>query len=447
MRENFSKIGFILSVAGGAVGLGNAWKFPTLVGANGGFAFVLLYLVITVSIGFAIFLAEIAMGKLSQKDPVNAYKNLAIKHKNLWKFAGFSMIGGILVLSFYLVILGWVIRYIFVSFSTLPVGINEAKELFGQAVSSDIYGSIFYFFCAFFLTLFVVSKGVKSGIEKLNIYMMPALFIMLLAMLFYSFFFDGFSQAFKFLFYVDFSKLDLNSLLSALGLSFFTLCLGVGCILTYSASLNDDTNPVSSSFYIVLINILIGLMMGLIVFTFVFEFGSDPKEQGVGLVFFSLISLFAKLGVAGNILAFFFFLSLFFAGITSAVSMIEPFTFYLTNEYKISRKKALSYLGVVIFILGVLCILSLSGEFANVLTFGKKSFFDILDFVSSNVMLPIGAILSAIFVGFALPKERIEGFFMPYMKSKTMFELWYFMLRFVAPIAIVVIILNQILNS
>ena len=149
MKEQFSKIGFILSVAGGAVGLGNAWKFPTLVGTNGGSAFVLLYALITVTIGFAIFLAEIFMGKSSKKDPVNAYKTLAAKHPNLWKYAGFSMISGILVLSFYLVILGWVIRYIFVSLGTLPTDIDAARAMFEGYVGSDFLGSLFFFFIAF----------------------------------------------------------------------------------------------------------------------------------------------------------------------------------------------------------------------------------------------------------------------------------------------------------
>ncbi|MSN95995.1 sodium-dependent transporter [Campylobacter sp. FMV-PI01] len=446
MKEQFSKIGFILSIAGGAVGLGNAWKFPTLVGQNGGFAFVLLYLIITITIGFAIFLAEILMGKMSKKDPVNAYKTLAINHKNLWAKGGFFMIGGVLVLSFYLVILGWVIRYIFVALKSLPNDIETARDMFSSFVSNDIFGSIIFFFIAFFLTLFVVSKGVKSGIERLNIYMMPTLFVMLLGMLLFSMSIDGFSQASKFLFYVDFSKITVNSVLTALGLSFFTLCLGVGCILTYAASMDDDTNPVTSSFYIVLINIAIGLMMGLIVFTFVFEFGGNPQEQGVGLVFFTLVTLFAKFGIVGNFLAFLFFLSLFFAGITSAISMIEPFIFYLINEYKISRVRALCYTGIVIFLLSVCCILSLSTDYMEILKLGQKSFFDWLDFIASNLALPLGAIVSAIFVGFVLRKDLVKGFFMPYMKSHTLFEIWYFMLRFVAPMAIIVIMLNQFLS-
>lgn len=444
MNDKFSKIGFVLAVAGGAIGLGNAWKFPTLVGQNGGFAFVLLYLLLTISIGFCIFLAEIAMGKLSQKDPVNAYKSLALKYPQKWKFAGFFMLGGVFVLSFYLVIMGWVLKYMITSIYHLPSNTDEAGALFGTLIQNSILESSMYFLIAFFLTLFVVSKGVKSGIEKLNIWVMPSLFIMLVLLLGYCFFQDGFKEAFTYLFYPDFSKISLNSILTALGLAFFTLCLGIGCITTYAASLKDDTNLITSSIVVVILNICIGLMMGLIVFTFIFKFNANPAE-GAGLVFISLTTLFSNLGgYFGNFLAFYFFLALFFAGITSAVSMIEPFTFYLVNEYQISRFKALVFIGIVVFILGLGCILSFSSAYGEHFSFFGLSFFDNLDKLTSNFMLPLGALASAIFVGFFVDKENIYKVFSKFM-SKIVFEIWYFLLKFIAPLAIVIIMLNQIL--
>lgn len=446
MNDKFSRIGFILSVAGGAVGLGNAWKFPTLVGQNGGFAFVLLYLVLTLSIGFSIFLAEMAMGRLSGKDPVNSYKNLAPSHLKNWKYAGFTMLGGIFVLSFYLVIIGWVIRYIFISFGTLPQDIKTSGELFGNFITNDLSGNLLFYFLAFFSTLAVVSKGVKSGIEKLNVYAMPTLFILLLAMLFYSFSMDGFSKAFIFLFRPDFSKITFDVVLTALGLAFFTLCIGIGCITTYAASLGDGAKLVKSSVSIAFINILIGLMMGLIVFTFVFEFNSDPSSQGAGLVFVSLMTLFAKIGIMGNILAVVFFISLYFAGITSAVSMIEPFVFYLINEYKISRLKALVFCGVIIISLSTLCILSMHAVYGASFTFFDKSFFDILDFVSSNLMLPLGALLTAIFVGFVMDKRALYNLYKKDM-GDVWFKIWYNFLRYIAPICVIVIVAKQLFFS
>lgn len=446
MNDKFSRIGFILSVAGGAVGLGNAWKFPTLVGQNGGFAFVLLYLVLTLSIGFSIFLAEMAMGKLSGKDPVNAYKNLAPSNLQNWKYAGFTMLGGIFVLSFYLVIMGWVIRYIFVSFGSLPQNIEESGQLFESFITNDLSRNLFFYFLAFFSTLAVVSKGIKSGIEKVNVYVMPMLFILLLAMLVYSSSMSGFTQAFAFLFKPDFSKITFDVVLTALGLAFFTLCIGIGCITTYAASLQSDTNLVKSSVSIAFINILIGLMMGLIVFTFVFEFNADPSQQGAGLVFVSLMTLFSKIGLMGNFLAALFFISLFFAGITSAISMIEPFVFYLINEYKISRLKALVFCGFLIIILSTLCIFSMHAKMGASFTFFNKSFFDILDFISSNVMLPLGAFLTAIFVGFVMDKSKLYKIYSKDM-GEIGFKIWHSFLRYIAPICVLIIVVKQIFFS
>lgn len=434
----------MLAVAGSAVGLGNAWKFPTLVGSNGGSAFVLLYFILTLCVGFVIFLAELSIGKLSEKDPVNAYKNLAPKHKNAWALAGWTMIGAILIVSFYSVVIGWIVRYFVVSFGDLPASITESKQAFENLLGQEILVQFLCFAFVFLFVFWVVSKGIKSGIERLNVYMMPTLFILLCLMLVYAAFMDGFSGAARFLFVPNFEALGLDSILSALGLAFFSLSLGVGTIMTHSASLSDRTNFITSTIWIICINILIGLMMGLVVFTFVFEFGADPTQQGPGLIFVSLMTLFAKLGIVGNVLAVAFFLSLFFAGVTSAVSMIEPFTFYLINTFKFSRLKALVYIGIVVFVLGSLCILSYISITSEALAFFGKSFFDCLDYLSSNIIMPIGGICAAIFVGWVLKKEALQILFKPYM-SGVWFEIWYFFLRFISPLAIIFVGINQLL--
>lgn len=443
MTSKFSKIGFVLAVAGSAVGLGNAWKFPTLVGQNGGSAFILLYLALTLCVGFVIFLAELSIGKLSEKDPVNAYKSLAPTHKRLWGLAGWTMIGAILIMSFYSVVIGWVVRYFVASFGALPSDIERSAAEFGTLLNEQWLVQLLCFAFVFIFVFWVVSKGIKSGIERLNVYMMPTLFILLCVMLGYAVFREGFADAARFLFVPNFAALSLNSILSALGLAFFSLSLGVGTIMTYSASLPDRTNFITSTFSIIFINILIGLMMGLIVFTFIFEFGADPTQQGPGLIFVSLMTLFSKLGLIGNALAVLFFLSLFFAGVTSAVSMIEPFTFYLINTYKFTRRKALMCIAVVVFALGVVCVFSFIGATSDSLKFFGLSFFDLLDFASSNIIMPIGGISAAIFVGWVLKKEALVILFKPYM-SGVAFEIWYFMLRFIAPLAIILIALNQL---
>ena len=443
MQSKFSKIGFVLAVAGSAVGLGNAWKFPTLVGQNGGSAFVLLYLVLTLGVGFVIFLAELSIGKLSEKDPVNAYKSLAPTHKRAWGLAGWTMVGAILIASFYSVVIGWVVRYFVASFGTLPADIAQSKQTFEHLLSQEALVQMLCFTFVFLFVFWVVSKGIKSGIERLNVYMMPTLFVLLCLMLCYAAFKEGFGSAASFLFVPNFSALSLNSILAALGLAFFSLSLGVGTIMTYSASLPDRTNFITSTIWIIAINILIGLMMGLIVFTFIFEFGADPTQQGPGLIFVSLMTLFAKLGIVGNVLAVAFFLSLFFAGVTSAVSMIEPFAFYLINTYKMSRLKALVCIGVVVYALGTMCVFSYISATSEALTLFGKSFFDCLDYLSSNIIMPIGGICAAAFVGFVLKKEALQILFKPYM-SGIWFEVWYFFLRFISPLAIILVALNQL---
>lgn len=442
--NTFSKIGFVLSVAGGAIGLGNAWKFPTLVGENGGFFFVLLYLFFAIFVGLALFLAELAMGRLSGSDLANAYESLAVKNGKKWRFAGLSMLTGIFVLSFYLVVMAWALRYMWVSLFYLPSSLYEAKIDFQNLISTDLYSSFLFFIISFLLTIFIVSKGIIKGIERLNLILMPTLFIMLLFLLFYCFSFEkGFSQAFSYLFYPKLENLSFSSALNALGLALFTLCLGIGCIVTYSASLNSKTNFITSSLVVVFLNVLISLLMGLIVFTFIFEFDVKVDEQGSSLVFISLMSLFYNLGYLGNFLAFYFFLALFLAGISSAVSMIEPLTFYLINEYKFSRKKALFFLSFLVFALSCACILSINKDFSSFFSFFSYDFFTILDKFSSNILLPLGSLLVAIFVGFFVDVKKIYKLFSKFM-SKKVFKIWLFCLRFVAVFAILITMIYQI---
>ena len=230
----------------------------------------------------------------------------------------------------------------------------------------------------------------------------------------------------------------------ALGLAFWTLSLGMAAIITYSASLSDDTNLATSTISIVFINIILAIMIGLVIFTFIFEFGATPS-QGPGLVFISLPTLFAKLGVIGQILAVAFFAALIFAGITSAISIVEPFVFFLIREYGMSRKKALSIVSVGIFVLGFLCLLSNIENFGDKLTLFGKSFFDFLDFTASNILLPISGIGGAIFVGYFMKRDALYVLVSPYM-SDFVFNAWYFLLRYVAPVCVLIIMVNELLK-
>ncbi|WP_149714521.1 sodium-dependent transporter [Campylobacter concisus] len=442
MMDRFSKVGFVLSIIGAAIGLGNAWKFPYMVGSNGGSAFILIYLFFAFVVGLSIFFAEMAMGKISRLDTVGAFKSLATKDENSWKFAGVVMVTGLFIASFYTLIIGWVLKYVILSLGELPKDMASSETLFVNFTSKGIEEQILYFSIAFFAYFFILTKGIKSGIERINVFLIPALFILLLLMLGYSFGMNGFDEAAKFLLVPDFSKIDQGAILNALGLAFFTMCIGIGCILTYSSSLGNDTNLFTSSLYVVFANIIISVIIGLIVFTFTYEFGSEPSK-GAGLAFISLPTLFAKLGLLGNFLAFAFFTSLFFAGITSVISLVEPFIFFLNKSLGFSRNRSIIIVGAVVYLLGILCALSGIGDFKESLIFFGKSFFDLLDYLSSNIMLPLGGIIFAIFVGYFMKFELLKELFLPYM-GEIVFKIWYFLIRFVAPILVFVVLVREI---
>ena len=443
-KEQFSKIGYVLAVAGSAVGLGNAWKFPYMVGENGGSAFIILYLLITFLVGVPIFMAELSIGKLSESDSVNAFRKLAAKNKNLWQLVGIlAMVTAAIISSYYIVIIGWVFKYFVLSFSGLPSDIDSSKVIFNDLLTHGLGEQTLYFVIAFAACFYILSKGVKSGIEKLNIWMMPSLFVLLVCMLFYALSMgDGFVKAAKFLFVPNFSAITPDVVLQALGLAFFSLSMGVGVIPTYAANLPERTNLIKSTLSIIFINILIGIMMGLVVFTFIFAYGADSTASGPGLIFISLVTLFAKLGIVGNVMAVAFFISLLFAGITSAVSMIEPFAYYLVRKFEISRKMALLYIGAFVYILGIFCILSYYSDTSSAFSVCGKPFFDALDFLTSNIMMPIGAIIFSFFVGYKLKKESLYLLFGDFM-GRAFFEIWYFFLRYVVPVAICAIMIYQ----
>lgn len=439
MHKKFSKLGYILAMAGSAIGLGNAWKFPTMTGNHGGFAFIFLYFVLTILIACVAFLAEAGIGRLSGKDTPKALIELAPKGQRFWGLGGFFMITALLIASFYLVVIGWILYYAFVSIGGLPASTDEAGKLFDSLIKNNLTSVLSCYFAVLFITFYTVSRGIKEGIEKLNFILMPSLFILLIVILIYSFTFNssGFSGAVSFIFTPDFSKiLDPELILAAMGLALFSLSLGVGTVSTYGASLGEDTNLFKSLLYIVGLNICMGILMGLVVFSFVQVAPGASANDGPGLIFVSLASLFGELGVVGSALGFMFFISLLFAGITSAVSMIEPAVRYFEDEKGISRIKSSAILGVLVFGLGVLCVLSFYEPTKESFAIFGKSIFDILDYATSNVLMPLGVLFFSIFAGWIMPKERFYTLFLNYA-PKFAVDIWYFILRFILPILVV----------
>jgi len=253
---------------------------------------------------------------------------------------------------------------------------------------------------------------------------------------------SGFGQAFSFLFTPDFSKLHSSSVLAALGHAFFTLSLGMGSIMTYGASMGENENLFRSSIMVALIDTAIALVAGMVIFTFIFHFGAQPT-QGPGLVFVSLPALLSSFGLLGNVIALAFFIALAFAGITSAVSIIEPVVMYMTNRFNLSRTKALTLLALLTYAMGVLALMSNIETLKASVTFFGKGFFDILDFMSSSIMLPLGGMLVAIFVGFFMEKRKLETLLLPYM-SERLFGLWYMSIRYITPVGVLSIMIKQL---
>ncbi|AXK49707.1 sodium-dependent transporter [Aliarcobacter trophiarum LMG 25534] len=441
-KNRFSRVGYVLAIAGSAIGLGNIWKFPYITGANGGGAFVLVFLLAVFTIGLSIFIAEIILGKIVKKDAVSTFETLSPKNNKYFKYIGFSFITGVLIISFYPIVIAWILHYIVLSFDTLPKSVSEAENYFLNYTQTGVFSQLFYFSLVFYSIYFIIKKGVKKGIEKLNNLLIPALFIIFLGMFLYSTTMSGFGKAFEFMFYVDFSNFNTNSILIAVGHAFFCLSVGVATILTYSASISDDTHILKATFFVVIMDILTAFISGLIIFAIIFSANATP-DKGAGLVFITLPAIFYEMGSIGTIFAIFFFIALAFAAITSAVSMIEPAVMYLIERRGVKRAKATMIITFIAYFIGVFAILSMSNEFKEYLSVGGKNIFDILDFFTSAILMPLGGIAISIFVGYIMDKELLRSSLEPYM-GKYIYSSWLFILRFLTPIAIFILMLKEI---
>ncbi|AXX92560.1 sodium-dependent transporter [Malaciobacter molluscorum LMG 25693] len=440
--NHFSRIGFILAAAGSAVGLGNIWKFPYITGEYGGGAFVLVYLLAIVFIGLSVFLAEAVIGQNAQADIATAFiKTSKSKNKN-WKFAGFMIIAGLIILSFYSVVLGWILNYIFTSFGNLPTTPEVAGKAFNDLLGKNITGQIIFHTIIAGTVIFIVLKGIKAGIEKINLILMPLLAIILIGLLIYALTLDSFSQAISFMFSPNWAKIDSDALLAALGQAFFTLSLGVGTILTYSASLPRKVNFVKSSIMVAIVDTAIAIIAGLIIFSFLFEAGAKSTD-GPGLVFISLPVIFSGWGMLGHFISVSFFIALVFAGITSAVSMIEPALKFFTDRFGMTRLKATIICGTFFYVFGIIALLSMTGEYKAILTVFGKNAFDWMDFITSSFMMPLAAILTCVFLGYFVDKELLKRIFTTHV-SETFFNIWYNLIKFLVPIAITILLLNKL---
>ncbi len=444
MRNNWSsRLGFILAAVGSAVGLGNIWKFPFITGMNGGGAFVLVYLVAILFCGLPILMAEFVIGRHGQKDVVGSFKQLTPKN-GFWKSIGWlNLTTAFVILSYYGVVAGWTLDYLVKSLTGSFVGHNseEISGMFGGLVTDPVR-QIIYLTIFMGLALIAVMSGVKKGLERWNRVLMPSLFILLTFLAGYALTSPGASEGLKFMLYPDFSKLTAHGVLEAIGHSFFTLSLAMGAMVTYASYMDKKEEIYPVAIRIAFLDTLVAIVAGLAIFPIVFMVGMEPGS-GPGLIFKTLPQVFATIPM-GSILAILFFFMLAFAALSSAISLLEVLTAYMIDGKKYDRKKATIFMTVAVYIAGIPSALSYS-YFSNIKLFKGMEILDSLDYIASNYMLPIGGLLIAIYTGYILDKKiamaEITGGGSDFLK---IFQVWYFVIRYIAPVAVFVIFLTKI---
>tara|TARA_Y100000741_G_scaffold33785_1_gene23926 strand:- start:19027 stop:20574 length:1548 start_codon:yes stop_codon:yes gene_type:complete len=397
-REQWgSRLGFIFAAAGSAVGIGNIWKYPSMAGQNGGGAFTVVYLICILIVGLSIVVAEFVIGRKTQLSPVGAFEKLAPGSN--WKWVGFlGVASAFVILSFYGVVGGWILKYIIDSitggFGILSGNPDKAGAMFDGFITSTFSPIIYQiFFMA--LCIFVIVQGVKGGIEKWSKVMMPIIIILLGVLAIRGITLEGGMEGLSFLFNPRFEDLTASAIVLALGHAFFTVSLGMGTMITYGSYLNKKQNLMSSALWVIFLDTAIAMLAGVAIFTTVFALGANPAE-GPGLIFVILPSIFPQLA-GGAVWGTLFFILLFMAALTSAISILEVVTAYFIDQKGWSRKKATIRFGAIITIVGVFCSLSLGGGI-NITEFLEMPFFDVMDYLSSKYMLPIGGMLTAIFI-------------------------------------------------
>ena len=436
-----SKIGVILATVGCAVGLGNIWRFPYMLGENGGAAFLLVYISCILFLGIPVMITEFFIGRYSRKNAAGAFKVMAPGTK--WSVIGYNGVtAAFLILGYYAVVSGWTLEYIVQAFSGSLEGKNAtdfADEF--TAFSTGVFRPILWTVVFIALTHIIIISGVKEGIERASKVMMPVLFLILIALCVRSITLPGASEGLTFLFNPDFSKIDSSVVLSAMGQAFFSLSIGMGCLITYASYFGKQTNLQTTALQVTILDTLVAVLAGVMIFPAVFSFGIEPTT-GPELVFITLPNVFEQLPF-GNIWSFVFFVLLALAALTSTISLHEVSTAYVHEEYHVSRKKAAVIVSIGVTILGILSSLSM-GVLSSYTLFGLN-FFNLLDFVTAKIMLPLGGMMICIFtakrVDKLLLKEEVtnHGTIRFYF-----FNTYAFFVKYIAPIAIGLIFLNEL---
>jgi NSS family neurotransmitter:Na+ symporter len=429
---------FVLAAAGSAVGLGNIWKFPYIAGENGGGAFVLIYLVCIALVGIPIMISEVLMGREGRSSPIHTMRTLAKKagRSERWALLGWlGVITGFLILSYYAVIAGWALNYVWLTANGTFDG--ASADSVAQAftdLQADPLQMIAYQTAFMVVTIWIVGRGVTAGLEKAIQWFMPALFILLIVLLIYSFNSGGFAQGWAFMFDFKWEAVGPEAWLIAMGQAFFTLSLGMGTMMAYGAYVPEDAKLSTTVVTIALLDTLVAIAAGLAIFPIVFANGLEVS-QGPGLTFVTLPLAFGQLPF-GALFGAIFFVLISFAAITSAISLTEPALAYLTEEYNAKRQRVAISLGVVCWLLGLGTVFSFN-IWSDIFIVGELNFFGFVDYLSQNIMLPLGGMLITIFAVWLLPKEMVNR--QLGISSTAMSWAWRIVAGIVAPLGVLAI--------
>lgn len=457
-RANFgTKLGIILATAGSAVGLGNVWRFPYMTGQNGGAAFILVYIACVLILGIPCMLNEFIIGRRAQSNTARAYAKLA--NGTPWRLIGlFGVFTGFMITGYYVVVSGWCLQYIYASAAGHLTGDAEYVKSYFETFSSHPWKPVLWMLVFMLICHFIISRGVEKGIEKRSKMMMPLLFILLVVIAVASCLLPGAGKGITFLFNPDFSKVDSNVLLGGLGQAFYSLSVGMGCLCTYASYFKKDTHLTKSAVQIVSIDSLIAILAGLMIFPAFFAIHPDASELmsnpdmasqycGPGLVFITLPSVFQQafggIPFLGEVVALLFYALLSLAALTSLMSLHEVSTAFFHEELKISRRWGATLVTILCAVIGVFCSLSF-GDSRDWLMIGDKSLFNWFDFLTGQIFLPTGGLLTCLFLGWYVPKRIVKDEF---TNGGTLrgrfFGIYLFAVRYVCPICILLIFLHQ----
>tara|TARA_Y100000992_G_scaffold61672_1_gene37792 strand:+ start:674 stop:2011 length:1338 start_codon:yes stop_codon:yes gene_type:complete len=433
---------FILAAAGSAVGLGNIWKFPYMVGSNGGSAFVIIYLLCILAIGLPVMASEVLIGKYGRKSPINSLKALAKENaiNENWKYLGIlGALAGILILSYYSVFAGMALSYIFNFFPSGLENPSEYSARYFSELSSSHWILIFWHSTFLMITCWIVAMGVVRGIGRSVSILMPFLFLFIILISFYSSYIGNFKEAIFFLFKLDFSSITPEVVISAMGQAFFSLSIGMGAIMAYGAYMPERQVIGKTVLTIIILDTLVALCAGIAIFPIVFSNTSLEVSAGPGLIFETLPVAFYSLPF-GNLFSIIFFTLISIAALSSSISLLEPFTAWMEEKLKMHRKTIVLCLGFIVWFLGLGSIFSFN-IWSN-LKFLDLNFLELMDYLTNNIMLPLGGFFISIFVGWVLPNSLVQN----YVKlNDQLFKIFIFFLKYISTGAIALIFLYSVL--